>query len=182
MLRSEQTDGARGTFIDQIGIFPPLLWGYVGLLLFMIGDGVEAGYLSKYLVDRDIAGEKTVAYVFTVYGIAVAISAWLSGALSDLWGPRQVMVGWLGNLGCLRSGLPPAGCGAGQLHTVAAHVRPARFRVPAIRLWIPGVDFGGGTAAPPGDRRRLVLVRTDRRLPRFGAVVCELFHHNDWPI
>ncbi len=91
MLRSEQTDGVRGTFLDQIGIFPPLLWGYVGLLLFMIGDGVEAGYLSKYLVDRGIAGKEAVAIVFTAYGVTVAISAWLSGALSDLWGPWKVM-------------------------------------------------------------------------------------------
>lgn len=79
------------SILDRIGIFPPLFWGYVGLLLFMIGDGVEAGYLSKYLVDRAIANEHWVAVIFTVYGVAVAISAWLSGALSDLWGPRQVM-------------------------------------------------------------------------------------------
>ncbi|NLS93941.1 MAG: MFS transporter [Planctomycetaceae bacterium] len=91
MLRSEQTDGPRGTFLDQIGIFPPLLWGYVGLLLFMIGDGVEAGYLSKYLVDQGIASKEAVAIVFTAYGVTVAISAWLSGALSDLWGPWKVM-------------------------------------------------------------------------------------------
>jgi polyol permease family len=77
--------------LDALGIFPPLVWGYLGLLLFMIGDGIEQGYLSKYLVDRDIATEQNVALIFTVYGITVAISAWLSGALSDLWGPRQVM-------------------------------------------------------------------------------------------
>ncbi|MBN2293217.1 MAG: MFS transporter [Pirellulales bacterium] len=79
------------SFIDRIGIFPPLFWGYVGLLIFMIGDGVEAGYLSKYLVDQEISSEDSVALVFTVYGFTVAIAAWLSGALSDLWGPRQVM-------------------------------------------------------------------------------------------
>src|SRR5688572_25802179 len=79
------------TALEQLGIHPPLLWGYVGLLFFMIGDGIEAGYLSKYLVDRAISTEQNVALIFTVYGITVAISAWLSGALSDLWGPRQVM-------------------------------------------------------------------------------------------
>jgi polyol permease family len=79
------------TPLDRLGIYLPLAWGYVGLLLFMIGDGIEAGYLSNYLVDRAISTEQGVALVFTVYGITVAISAWLSGALSDLWGPRQVM-------------------------------------------------------------------------------------------
>src|SRR5215211_4333400 len=77
--------------LESLGIHPPLALGYVGLLLFMIGDGIEAGYLSKYLVDRQIATEQNVALIFTIYGITVAISAWLSGALSDLWGPRQVM-------------------------------------------------------------------------------------------
>lgn len=89
-LQAEVQAGQR-SFVERIGIFPPLLWGYVGLLLFMIGDGVEAGYLSKYLVDRSIANPTNVALIFTVYGITVAIAAWLSGALSDLWGPRQVM-------------------------------------------------------------------------------------------
>jgi polyol permease family len=91
MQLETKTDDANGSFLQQIGIHPPLFWGYVGLLFFMIGDGVEAGYLSKYLVDRAIASENNVALIFTVYGITVAIAAWLSGALSDLIGPRQVM-------------------------------------------------------------------------------------------
>ena len=79
------------SWLDRIGIYPPFLWGYVGLLFFMIGDGVEAGYLSKYLVDRGISSEQNAALILTIYGITSAIAAWLSGALSDLWGPRQVM-------------------------------------------------------------------------------------------
>lgn len=79
------------SFLERIGIYPPLVWGYVGLLLFMIGDGVESGYLSAFLIDEGIADKSSAAVIFTVYGITVAIAAWLSGALSDLWGPRQVM-------------------------------------------------------------------------------------------
>lgn len=91
MHQTPEAPASARSLIDRLGIFPPLFWGYVGLLLFMIGDGVEAGYLSKYLVDQGIASESRVALMFTVYGLTVAISAWLSGALSDLWGPRQVM-------------------------------------------------------------------------------------------
>src|SRR5882672_8663768 len=91
MELKKHAGGVPRSRIERIGIYPPLVWGYVGLLLFMIGDGVEAGYLSKYLVDRGISSEQNVALIFTVYGITVAIAAWLSGALSDLWGPRQVM-------------------------------------------------------------------------------------------
>lgn len=75
---------------DRLGIYPPLAWGYLGLLLFMIGDGVESGFLSPYLIERGFE-KADVTWLFTVYGVTAAISAWLSGALSDLWGPRRVM-------------------------------------------------------------------------------------------
>jgi len=90
MQLTEDANATRSSLVDRIGIYPPLLWGYVGLLLFMIGDGVESGFLSPYLVGRGLP-EDRVAWIFTVYGAAVALSSWLSGALSDLWGPRQVM-------------------------------------------------------------------------------------------
>ncbi|MEN6536909.1 MAG: MFS transporter [Bryobacteraceae bacterium] len=81
---------SRTHILDRLGIFPPLAWGYLGLLLFMIGDGVESGYLSPYLM-RIGMSQVYVAKVFTVYGISAAIAAWFSGALSDLWGPSRVM-------------------------------------------------------------------------------------------
>ncbi|KAA6212640.1 MFS transporter [Streptomyces albofaciens JCM 4342] len=79
--------------ITRVGIPPTLARGYLGLLLFMIGDGVESGYLSPYLIDRGVP-EPRVALLFTVYGIAAAVAAWLSGVLAELWGPRRVM--WAG--------------------------------------------------------------------------------------
>lgn len=74
---------------------PELAIGYLGLLLFMIGDGVEAGFLSPLLIDLHFSSGR-VALVFTAYGVAAAISSWLSGALSDIFGPKNVM--WLGLL------------------------------------------------------------------------------------
>lgn len=78
-------------FLDRIGLPAPLFWGFVGLLLFMIGDGVESGYLSPYLVERGLS-QTSVAWVFSVYGFAVAIAGWLSGAFVDVWGPRRVII------------------------------------------------------------------------------------------
>ncbi len=84
----------RDPILQRIGIFPPLVWGYVGLLIFMIGDGVEAGFLSPFLVERGFS-EGGAAMAFTAYGLTAAVAAWLSGALCDLWGPRKVMfAGW----------------------------------------------------------------------------------------
>lgn len=79
--------------LERLGIPPQLAVGYLGLLLFMIGDGVEAGFLSPMLVDMRFS-EAQVALVFTLYGATAAIAAWLSGTLSDLWGPKKVM--WTG--------------------------------------------------------------------------------------
>lgn len=94
MLIAEDVGRTKASFLERVGIYPPLAWGYVGLLLFMIGDGVESGFLSPYLASLGIS-ETRVAVIFTVYGVTAAIAAWLSGALSDLWGPRQVMAAGL---------------------------------------------------------------------------------------
>jgi polyol permease family len=85
-----QTSDERTTLLDRLGIPSQLFWGFVGLLLFMIGDGVESGFLSPYLVERGIS-QTSVAWIFSTYGFAVAIAGWLSGALSDVWGPRRVI-------------------------------------------------------------------------------------------
>src|SRR5207249_7164717 len=92
---TEDRDPAPRPFIHRLGMYPPLFLGYVGLLLFVIGDGVEAGFLSPYLVAKGFS-EQDVGVVFTAYGLTAAVAAWLSGALSDLWGPRQVMAIGLG--------------------------------------------------------------------------------------
>ena len=76
---------------DRLGMPGALRWGYVGLLIFMIGDGVESGYLAVFLGDRGLS-DGNVGLMFTVYGVAAGLAAWASGALSDLWGPRRVMM------------------------------------------------------------------------------------------
>lgn len=77
----------------RLGIPRSLFWGFAGLLVFMIGDGVELGYLAPYLGANAI-DENRIAVLFTVYGVTVAIGSWCAGALSNIWGPRRVM--WLG--------------------------------------------------------------------------------------
>ncbi|HTI14548.1 MAG TPA: RbtT/DalT/CsbX family MFS transporter [Dictyobacter sp.] len=92
VLDTDQSQKTSST-LERLGIPPALAWGFLGVLIFMIGDGVESGYLSPFLIGRGFS-EQGVALMFTLYGICVAIAAWGSGALSDLWGPRRVM--WCG--------------------------------------------------------------------------------------
>lgn len=93
MKQTDPLSPPPASFADRLGIPAPLFWGFVGLLFFMIGDGVEAGYLAPYLEAHGTSAGNT-ALLFTIYGVTVSISAWLSGPLSDLWGPKRVM--WIG--------------------------------------------------------------------------------------
>ncbi|WP_084531765.1 MFS transporter [Nocardia miyunensis] len=79
------------TLVDRLGMPTPLIWGYLGVLFFMIGDGIESNYLSPYLVGRGFA-ENHVAAAVSVYGIFVALGSWLAGTLSAMLGPRRVML------------------------------------------------------------------------------------------
>jgi polyol permease family len=84
---------------ERLGIPKPLILGYVGVLLFMIGDGVESNYLTPFLQDHNGMDVQRVGLLVTVYGIVVAVSSWLAAAFSDLWGPKRVMLigatGWI---------------------------------------------------------------------------------------
>ncbi|MFF8283922.1 MFS transporter [Streptomyces albus] len=80
--------------LDRIGLPKPLVLGYIGVLLFMIGDGVESGFISPYMADHGAGTDVKAGYVITVYGVAVMLASWFSGALSQVWGPRRVM--WTG--------------------------------------------------------------------------------------
>ena len=83
--------GAREGILERMGLPRPLLWGFVGLMLFMIGDGVETNILTPFLTADHGFSIPMAGTLVTVYGIAVAIAAFLSASLSDLWGPRKVM-------------------------------------------------------------------------------------------
>lgn len=78
------------TILSRVGIPKAMAWGYAGMLLFMIGDGVETSFLSRTFLDFGIS-QAHVGSIFTLYGITAAIGAYMAGALSDIWGPRKVM-------------------------------------------------------------------------------------------
>lgn len=80
-----------GTLLDRVGLPPTLGWGYLGILIFMMGDGVEQGWLSPYLLERGMTIQQS-ASLFTAYGITIAISSWFSGVLAEGFGPRRAML------------------------------------------------------------------------------------------
>ncbi|WEG13438.1 MFS transporter [Pullulanibacillus sp. KACC 23026] len=98
------------TFFDRIGIPFNLLWGFVGITIFMIGDGLEQGWLSPYLIKHGLTMQQS-AFLYSDYGIAVTIASWLSGIFVQTWGPRKAMTVGLtsfviGAIGFIGWGIP----------------------------------------------------------------------------
>lgn len=76
--------------LDKIGLPRHLVWAYIGILIFMMGDGIEQGWLSPYLIERGLDIQDS-ALLFTTYGITIAISAWFSGVLAEAYGVKRTM-------------------------------------------------------------------------------------------
>ncbi|MCS3407679.1 MFS transporter [Serratia sp. AKBS12] len=96
--------------INRIGLSPKLLLGYAGVLVFMMGEGLEQGWLSPYLIGKGLSIQES-ALLFSVYGFAAAIAAWFSGVLAEIFTARRVMLAGLilflfGSVFFLAFGLP----------------------------------------------------------------------------
>lgn len=105
---NEHNKGA--SLLDKAGMPRSLAWGYLGILIFMMGDGVEQGWLSPYLLERGMTIQQA-ASLFTVYGVTIAISSWFSGVLAEGFGPRRTMMMGvllyiLGTVGFVGYGMP----------------------------------------------------------------------------
>ncbi|WP_298735721.1 MFS transporter [uncultured Chitinophaga sp.] len=109
-MSSTNTSTFTPAIFDKAGIPQQLLWGYIGIMIFMMGDGIEQGWLSPYLVDHGMSVQQS-ATLFTAYGITIAISAWFSGVLAEGYGVKRTMLGGLllyiaGTIGFVGFGMP----------------------------------------------------------------------------
>ncbi|MDY0943206.1 MFS transporter [Priestia megaterium] len=68
-----------------------VILGFIAILLFMSGDGIEQAFLSKYIVHLGFSVEQS-SWVFTIYGITLTIASWLAGILTDFWGAKKTML------------------------------------------------------------------------------------------
>ncbi|HAF1609754.1 TPA: MFS transporter [Salmonella enterica] len=98
------------SLVNRIGLSSKLLLGYAGVLIFMMGEGLEQGWLSPYLISKGLTVQES-ALLFSVYGFSAAIAAWLSGVLAEIYTARRVMIAGLlmflvGSLVFLGWGLP----------------------------------------------------------------------------
>jgi polyol permease family len=82
---------ARRSVLARVGIPKAISWGFLGILFFMVGTGLESGWLSPYLVGQGNS-LTVVAAVFSAYGVCVSVSAWLSGVFFEMVGAKRTML------------------------------------------------------------------------------------------
>lgn len=71
-----------------MGLPKQLIFGFLGVLIFMMGDGIEQTWLSRYISDQGLSASE----LFSVYGITVALSSWLSGVIAETFGVKRTML------------------------------------------------------------------------------------------
>lgn len=68
-----------------------LIWGYVAIAIFMTGDGFELAFLSHYITGLGFTPSQA-SLAFTLYGLAAALAAWISGVVAELITPQKTML------------------------------------------------------------------------------------------
>src|SRR5690625_985454 len=91
MEQIQTEKGPMNKIMYKVGLPSNLLWGFIGLLIFMGADGVENGWISPYLVDHGFSVGQ-VSALLTVYGVSIAVAAWFSGVLFEIIGPRKTIL------------------------------------------------------------------------------------------
>ncbi|WP_022904814.1 RbtT/DalT/CsbX family MFS transporter [Curtobacterium sp. B8] len=78
--------------LARLGIPHSLRWGFLGVLVFMTGDGIESNFIAPHIAGvLGSGGTDSAAMIIGIYGVAVLVASYFAGVLSDLWGPRRVM-------------------------------------------------------------------------------------------
>ncbi|WP_313631071.1 MFS transporter [Enterococcus devriesei] len=78
--------------IKKTGISKDLFWGYIGLIIFMLGATIETSWFSSYLTDIGFQ-VKLTSILFSSYGVFVAFFSWISSFLVNRFSEKKVMMG-----------------------------------------------------------------------------------------
>lgn len=73
-----------------LGLPLNLIWGYIAIAIFMTGDGFELAFLSRYITELGFSPAQS-SLAFTLYGLAAALAAWVSGVVAEIITPQKTM-------------------------------------------------------------------------------------------
>ncbi|KEA53392.1 MULTISPECIES: RbtT/DalT/CsbX family MFS transporter [Mangrovibacter] len=74
-----------------LGLPLNLIWGYIAIAFFMTGDGFELAFLSHYIKELGFSPAEA-SFAFTLYGLAAALAAWVSGVVAEIITPQKTML------------------------------------------------------------------------------------------
>lgn len=80
----------KNRIIEKMGISQDLIWGYAGLIIFMLGATIETSWFSSYLISVGFQ-VKEVSLLFSFYGIFVAFFSWITSFLVSRYLIKKVM-------------------------------------------------------------------------------------------
>ncbi|MGO2962361.1 MAG: RbtT/DalT/CsbX family MFS transporter [Carnobacterium maltaromaticum] len=83
-----------GKITNRIGIPVSLFYGYIGLIFFMLGAGIETSWFSAFLVSSGYEIQ-LVSVIFSLYGLFVALFSWLTSFFVNIFSVRKVMIAGL---------------------------------------------------------------------------------------
>ena len=80
---------------NQLGISPALFWGFVGVIFFALGTGIEVNWFSMYLEQLNYP-VGYISFVFSFYGFAIFLGSYLTSFIVDRYGSYLVMLSGVG--------------------------------------------------------------------------------------
>jgi predicted MFS family arabinose efflux permease len=82
----------RQTFLEKIGLPKGMRFGVLGMIIFIVGDALEVTWITSFF-STDIGIQlASAAWIVTAFGIFGAIGAYVVGPLTNILGPRLVMI------------------------------------------------------------------------------------------
>ena len=79
----------------RLGLPRELVWGFVGVFLFITGATIEQSWLASLLQQRGLDAVH-ISLLSSVFGLCVAAISWFSGIGAGVLGVRRLM--WLATL------------------------------------------------------------------------------------
>ena len=74
-----------------LGMPKTLFWGFVAIMIFMTGDGLEQAFLSKQIVEMGYTASQAASVFHSLWSYG-STGSWLAALFADIWGPRRTML------------------------------------------------------------------------------------------
>ncbi|BDZ48843.1 MFS transporter [Frondihabitans sucicola] len=82
----------RQTVLEKIGLPKGMSFGVLGMIIFVVGDALEVTWITNFFSTGIGIPLASAAWIVTAFGICGAVGAYVVGPLTNVLGPRRVML------------------------------------------------------------------------------------------